>query len=236
MNYKHTAAYLITIVLIGLLLALGISLSTANSDTPISSLSPPPPNAAPLVQPSSAATYHLSPLADDPTSPTATVKLVFIHHSCGDAWLEVGNGDLGNQLGANNFYVSDTYYDWGPDDIGSYTDIGDWWSWFRGSNSITYTQAVYSTTNQHASYTRPMADPGGENQIVMFKSCYPNSHLGGSPADPPTTGANPLRGEDYTSEHHTVGNAKGIYNDILEYFRTRRSLSRRISPRQRGRL
>jgi hypothetical protein len=66
-----------------------------------------------------------------------------------------------------------------------------------------------------------MADPSGENQIVLFKSCYPNSHLGGNPDDPPTTGPNPLRGEDHTSEHHTVGNAKGIYNDILEYFRTR---------------
>jgi len=130
-------------------------------------------------------------------------------------------GNLGNQLGANNYYVSDTYYDWGPDEIGSYTDIGNWWDWFRGPSSTTYTQAVYNTMNRHADYTRPMADPGGENQIVLFKSCYPNSHLGGNPDDPPPTGPNPLRGEDWTSEHHTVGNAKGIYNDILEYFRTR---------------
>ncbi len=165
-------------------------------------------------------TYSAS-LADDPNPPASTVKLVFIHHSCGDAWLDTGDGNLGNQLGAKNYYVSDTYYDWGPDDIGSYTDIGNWWDWFRGSKSTTYTQAVYDTTNRHANYTRPMADPGGENQIIMFKSCYPNSHLGGNPNDQPPTGSNPLRGEDYTSVHHTVGNAKGIYNDILEYFRTR---------------
>jgi hypothetical protein len=165
--------------------------------------------------------YSLGPLADNPNPPTSTVKLVFIHHSCGDAWLETDNGNLGDQLGAKNYYVSDTYYEWGPDEIGSYTDIGDWWNWFQGPNRATYTQAVYDTTNQHAPYTRPMADPGGENQIIMFKSCYPNSHLGGSPGDLPTTGDNPLRGEDYSSPNHTVGNAKGIYNDILEYFRTR---------------
>jgi len=159
--------------------------------------------------------------ADNPNPPASPVKLIFIHHSVGDDWLSTGIGNLGNQLGANNYYVSDTYYDWGPDDIGSYTDIGQWWDWFRGPNSTTHTQAVYNTTNRHADYTRPMADPGGENQIIMFKSCYPNSHLGGNPGDPPTTGPNPLRGEDWTSEHHTVGNAKGIYNDILEYFATR---------------
>ena len=161
------------------------------------------------------------PLADNPNPPTSTVKLVFIHHSVGDSWLDTDSGNLGNQLGASNYHVSDTYYDWGPDDIGSYTDIGNWWDWFRGPNRDTYTQAVSNTTNRHAIYTRPMADPGGENQIIMFKSCYPNSHLGGNPDGPPPTGPNPLRGEDYTSEHHAVGNAKGIYNDILEYFETR---------------
>jgi len=161
---------------------------------------------------------HIVRLADNPNPPTATVKLVFVHHSVGDEWLDTGVGNLGAELGANHYYVSDTYYDWGPDEIGSYTDIGQWWDWFRGPSSGTYTQALYNTTNRHADYTRPMANPGGENVIVLFKSCYPNSHLGGNPHDPPTTGPNPLREEDYSSEHHTVANAKGIYNDILEYF------------------
>jgi len=162
-----------------------------------------------------------SPIALDPNPPTEVVRLVFVHHSVGDDWLGTDMGGLGDQLGANNYYVSDTYYDWGPDDIGSYTDIGNWWDWFRGSSSSTYMQALYPTTNQHAVYTRPMDNPGGENEIILFKSCYPNSHLGGNPDDLPTTGDNPLRGEDYTSPYHTVANAKGIYNDILEYFSTR---------------
>ncbi|MBC8447312.1 MAG: hypothetical protein H8D78_06140, partial [Chloroflexi bacterium] len=159
--------------------------------------------------------------AVDPSPPSEAVKLIFIHHSCGDNWLDTGNGNLGDQLGANNYYVSDTYYGWGPDGIGDNTDIGHWWTWFRGPNSSTYTQALYNTTNQHASYTRPMADPGGENEVIMFKSCYPNSNLLGNPDDPPTTDPNPLRGQGCWSEHHTVANAKGIYNDILEYFETR---------------
>jgi hypothetical protein len=160
-------------------------------------------------------------LADDPNPPPTTVKLVFVHHSVGDDWLGTEMGGLGEPLAANRYYVSDTYYHWGPDEIGSDTDIGNWWDWFRGPRSATYMQALYSTTNQHGEYGRPLPDPGGENEIVLFKSCYPNSHLGGSPDDPPTTGCNPLRGEDWSSEHHTVGNAKGIYNDLLEYFATR---------------
>ena len=160
--------------------------------------------------------------ADNPSPPSQTVKLVFIHHSCGNNWLSAGDGNLGDQLGANNYYVSDTYYGWGPDGIGDNTDIGHWWTWFRGPNSATYTQAVYDTTNRHASYTRPMADPGGENKIIMFKSCYPNSNLRGDPAEsPPAISNNPLRGQDCGSSYHTVANAKGIYIDLLQYFATR---------------
>jgi hypothetical protein len=162
------------------------------------------------------------PQQDDPSPPADTVKLVFIHHSCGEHWLNAGNGGLGDALGANNYYVSDTDYGWGPDSIGSYTDIGHWWTWFRSPSSPTYTQALYNTTNQDASYTRPMPDPGGENTIVMFKSCYPNSNLTGDPADPPPPiGSNPLRGQTWDSGFHTVANAKGIYINLLDYFQTR---------------
>jgi hypothetical protein len=175
-----------------------------------------------LVDPSPSATAASAPsTADNPNPPSSPVKLVFLHHSVGDDLLNTGMGDMGNELGANNYYVSDTYYDWGPDDIGSATDIGNWWDWFRGPNSASYTAAAYHTSNRHAEYTRPMDDPGGENRVVMFKSCYPNSHMGGSPGDSPTGDPNPLRGEDSGSDYHTVGNAKGIYNDILEYFATR---------------
>ena len=150
--------------------------------------------------------------------PQETTKLVFIHHSTGGYWLDDGNGDLAATLGANNYFVSDTTYGWGPDSIGSYTDTGHWWNWFRGPDSATYLGALYSATTQYATYTRTVADPEGENEIIMFKSCYPNSALDGNPTDPPVTGENLLRGQDASSSYHTVGNAKGIYNDLLVYF------------------
>ena len=140
---------------------------------------------------------------DNPNPPVQSVKLVFIHHSCGENWLSDDSGSLGERLGENNYFVSDTNYGWGPNGIGDNTDIGHWWTWFRGSNSATYTQALFQTTDRNASYSRPVADPGGENTIILFKSCYPNSHLGGNPTDPPTTGNNPLREQDAWSEHMT---------------------------------
>jgi hypothetical protein len=64
-----------------------------------------------------------------------------------------------------------------------------------------------------------MANPGGENTIVMFKSCFPNSNVGGSPSDAiPPIGSNPLKGSGMSNL--TVGNAKGVYLDLLEYFKT----------------
>ena len=59
----------------------------------------------------------------------------------------------------------------------------------------------------------------GENQIVLFKSCFPNSGLKGNPDDPvPSVDANPLRGMACGSDYHTVANAKGIYIDLLPCF------------------
>ena len=159
---------------------------------------------------------------DDPSPPDDVVKLIFIHHSCGENWLDDWNGGLGIALRDNNYFVSDTYYGWGPDGIGDHTDIGQWWSWFLGPNSSAYLNALYTESDRMWDYYSRLAhDPGGENEIVMFKSCFPNSNLMGNPDDSRTTGGNLLRGQDCWSEHHTVANAKGIYNDLLTYFATR---------------
>ena len=160
-------------------------------------------------------------LADNPNPPSHPVRLIFIHHSTGEGWLADEQGGLGIALRNNNYFVGDTNYGWGPDSIGDTTDIGHWWTWFRGPQSATYLSALYAESGQNCSYSRLDRDPGGPNRIVMFKSCFPNSSLGGNPNDPPATGANPLRGQDSSSEHMTVANAKGIYNDILAYFATR---------------
>ena len=160
--------------------------------------------------------------ADNPNPPSNTTKLVFIHHSCGENWLNDYHGGLGGMLQIANYYVSDTNYGWGPDGIGSNTDIGQWWSWFRGPDSATYTAALYNESGQNCDYSRLASDPGGENKVIMFKSCYPNSKLSGNPGDPvPDINSNPLRGQDCGSGNQTVANAKGIYIDLLEYFKTR---------------
>jgi hypothetical protein len=157
--------------------------------------------------------------------PAQPVKLIFIHHSSGENWLKDNNGGLGIALRDNNYFVSDTNYWWGPVPkkgsvpIGSITDIGHWWMWFRGPDSTEIMNAVYAESDQHSNYTRLKTDPGGKNRIIMFKSCYPNSNLRGDPNDPvPSIDENPLKGLDASSKYLTVADAKGIYIDLLPYF------------------
>jgi hypothetical protein len=148
--------------------------------------------------------------ADDPSPPDRVVKLIFIHHSCGENWLADGHGNLGRALIRNNYFVSDTNYGWGPDSIGDRTDIIDWPEWFIGSNSKRYLTALYKESGENSPYRRNISDPGGENQIIMFKSCFPNSNLEGRINDPPA------RGDGFT-----ISNAKAIYNALLDCFASR---------------
>jgi hypothetical protein len=150
--------------------------------------------------------------------PSAPVKLVFIHHSTGQAWLDDGHGRLGIELRDNDYFVSDTNYGWGPGSIGDSTDLGHWWSWFTGPSSSTSLAALYAESGQHSSYSRLATDPGGPNQIVMFKSCFPNSQLSGPSAPVPAIDVNPMKGQACGGGDFTVANAKGIYLDLLPYF------------------
>jgi len=70
--------------------------------------------------------------------------------------------------------------------IGDRTDIPNRLEWFRSNDTATYTAALYAESGIHSSYTRSLEDPGGENEIIMFKSCFPNSALQGNPNDPPS--------------------------------------------------
>ncbi|MBF0317524.1 MAG: VCBS repeat-containing protein [Nitrospirae bacterium] len=160
--------------------------------------------------------------------PTSPVRLVFVHHSVGQYWLTNSNidnthtGGLGIALRDNNYFVSDTNYGWGPESIGDRTDIGNWWEWFRGPQSSTFMTALYSLGDQNSEYDRLTTTPAGENEIVMFKSCFTNSVLTGNISDAvPAINNNPLAGQDVGSGYMTIANAKGIYIDILEYFRSR---------------
>ncbi|MGC1376532.1 MAG: hypothetical protein WA821_09920 [Anaerolineales bacterium] len=160
------------------------------------------------VAPARAATIP-SPHSDtlDPTPPAQPVKLIFIHHSTGENLLRDDYGQLGIALKNNNYFVSDTNYGWGPNTIGDRTDIPNWTEWFESADTPTYMNALYNESGQHSTYTRLAADPGGENEIIMFKSCFPNSALEGNPNDPPDPNG-----------WLTVGHAKWVYNQILQYF------------------
>ncbi len=149
----------------------------------------------------------------NPNPPEQPVKLIFIHHSTGENWLTDGYGDLGRTLDANNYFVSDTNYGWGPNDIGDRTDIPDWLEWFRSADTPRYLNALLNESGQHSNYTRSLRDPGGTNTIILFKSCFPNSNLDGSPDDPPG---------DYAD--YTVSGAKYVYNELLRFFATRPDL------------
>lgn len=160
------------------------------------------------------------PTADgDPTAPSTPVRLVFIHHSTGQNWLADDNGRLALALKDANYQVSDTNYGWGPGVIGDTTDIGHWWTWFRGPDAPAITAALYAQAGQSFGYTRAAPGAGGENEVVLLKSCYPNSALAGAPSDPvPAIADNPLKGQAAGGAAHTVANAKGIYLDLLPYF------------------
>lgn len=154
-------------------------------------------------QPAEAQTDRPQPLPEP-------VKLIFIHHSTGENWLKDEDGGLGLALAENNYFVSDTNYGWGPNAVGDRTDILNWPEWFVGPDTPTYMDALYNESSTHSAYTRLFDDPGGENQIILFKSCFPNSALDGNPDDP-------AQQTDYL----TVGGAKYIYNQLLTYFATR---------------
>jgi hypothetical protein len=129
----------------------------------------------------------------DASAPADTVKICFIHHSTGSAWIQDGNGNLGAALNADNYYVTETDYGWdaaAATNIGDRTDTTDWPDWFNDD----IMPDVYAN-GAHYDYTNDIVDPGGENQIILFKSCYPNSEVGSS-----------------------IEDEKAIYLGLLDYF------------------
>jgi len=126
--------------------------------------------------------------------PATPVRLLFIHHSCGQNWLADGNGGLGIALNDNNYYVCDTNYGWdaaSEDNLGDSTNTENWPDWFNNTK-MPY---VYATTSHETWTGNDIAQPAGENEIIMFKSCYPLSEVDDS-----------------------IDDEKAIYNGLLTYF------------------
>lgn len=182
-----------------------------------------------------------------PNDSFAHSKFIFIHHSTGGYWLGDANsigGGLAKALDDVGIYVRDINYPqynntFNPPEnstISNTTDIGHWWLWFadttvqangitRRDNVLDGANGVYETTNKtsaHGVYTTTVSDPGGENDIIMIKSCYPSANIY---SDNGTTFVQ-MRGQGsgYTTgglNVNTVSNVKALYNSILEYFKTR---------------
>jgi hypothetical protein len=127
--------------------------------------------------------------------PNNVDDLIFIHHSCGERWLNHG---LENALLDKDYIdeVNEIYYndvvsnDSGrPKSLGNepgdHTNMNHWILWFND-----YLEGVknYECTD-------------GYNKIIMFKSCYPISNVVGNGTEP----GNPF------SSTQTIANYKAVY-------------------------
>lgn len=139
------------------------------------------------------------------------MNLLFIHHSCGGEWLAAvgpqedpnatcqshpNGGGLRALLEQSGFHVHEVGY---GSRIGEATDIFDWLPKFR-----TQMEDVLHCDQQDV----PYAD-ARRNQVVMFKSCYPNNGFV-SAGTPPGNPAGPRL---------TVWNANATYAALLKEFR-----------------
>jgi hypothetical protein len=151
------------------------------------------------------------------SKPEKKKRLLFIHHSCGGQWLaDIGEdvpiipdtciykshpngGGLRALLGRNNYEVHEAAY---KSAIGARTDVCDWNSKFRDMM-----EDILICDRQDDRYR----DHSEKNEIVMFKSCFPNSEI-----------VSEGKGEgDPDSCEKTVTNFKAAYRRLLEYFKTR---------------
>lgn len=113
-----------------------------------------------------------------------STNLLFIHHSCGANWLAADNGGLQTALEAKD-YIDEvneiTYGDAVTPDVGRPASLGDiagdstdmnsWLFWF----------------NDYLGSVQTYRCDSGANRVIMFKSCFPNSHIdavGPLPGDP----------------------------------------------------
>lgn len=145
------------------------------------------------------------------TPPSKTLDLLFIHHSCGGELLAApglqegtncilrthpNGGGLRTLLEQNSYCVHEASY---GSRLGQETDVFDWLPKFRSQMD-----PILSCDLQDKFYTN-----GRRNQIVVFKSCFPNNLFrseGMSPGNP-------------TGPELTVSNAKAAYSALLDEFR-----------------
>ena len=126
----------------------------------------------------------------------------------------------------NKLFELFNYNPGGAYKIGDHTDIGHYYEWFLGADSERIMEAVYDEdleTTTFGDHPNTIENPGEnlENEVVMIKSCYPNTLYRGDGDDKPTEGESPPRNFPAGSDEHTVANCKRIYNDLINYFKKR---------------
>ncbi len=157
---------------------------------------------------SKVATMDLSAFPD--TAPDRPLNLLFIHHSVGGQWLadpgpysgknsihvtHPNGGGLRKHLQDEHYVVHEASY---TSQVGDHTDTFDWLPKFKNQMDQILTLDLQD---------KPLP-PGQTNQIVMFKSCYPNvmfTGLGEAPGNP--------NGPDLT-----LANAQATYQALLPEF------------------
>ncbi|MHC1787447.1 MAG: hypothetical protein AB9880_10340 [Christensenellales bacterium] len=124
----------------------------------------------------------------EPAAPAARENLVFIHHSVGENWLRQG---LCEALNLGGYHVADITYGWR--EYGDHTDTLDWPLWFREPVMDLVYRELGAMSAENS-----LAPAPGENDIILFKSCFPNSDVG-----------------------EAISDEQALYKGLLPYFRSR---------------
>jgi hypothetical protein len=147
------------------------------------------------------------------TSPERKLNILFIHHSVGAQWLaskgsrkdivpdslhetHPNGGGLRDLLQKNNYFVGQAGY---KSEIGEKTDICHWNAKFRDKMDV-----ILQCKQQDTLY-----EDGKTNDIIIFKSCFPNNAIESEGTDP---------GSPNLCEK-TTANYKAAYDALLEYFK-----------------
>src|SRR4029078_4002287 len=100
----------------------------------------------------------------DPGKPSRALSMVWLHHSTGDALLK---GGLLDALRGDNIAVHDLNYSEATVDgyvIGDHTDVPEW-------------PKTFNTPKFFDTVTSWELSGGKHHDVVMFKSCFPNSAI-----------------------------------------------------------
>ncbi|MFX1502462.1 MAG: hypothetical protein ACFFDH_15990 [Promethearchaeota archaeon] len=122
---------------------------------------------------------------------------------------ETNCGNLGQTLNNNNYYVSESYYSWNPAsglvdfwgdcNPGDATNTNSWQLWFNDDPELADESVmpyVYDEVGYYPDHfgesireellyvdNNTISPASGENTIIMFKSCFPESEVGDSITD-----------------------------------------------------